>query len=878
MRVTTGTRLGPYEITGAVGAGGMGEVYLARDTRLDRTVAIKVLPALFADDPTFRARFDREARAISALNHPHICTLHDIGTEGATAYLVMEHVDGQPLAGPIPLVRALPIAIQICGALEAAHRAGIVHRDLKPSNILISKGSPGQVKLLDFGLAVRSDARATQGSEATISLLTAAHSIVGTPQYMAPEQIEGHDADSRTDIFAFGCVLYELITGKRAFTGDSASSVMAAILATEPRSLRELLPITPPSLDWIVMRCLAKNPDDRWQTVRDLRAALERVFHELSEGAAAQPVTKASRLPWVVAALAALVAIAAGAFAAAALLKKPARDTRSFISDFVAPTSPTGPPALRLSLSPDGRRLAYTAPDAGGQLALWVRSLDTLSAQPLAGTLNATAPFWSPDSRMLGFIADGKLKKIDASGGAVTTLCNAMTGPPPSWSADDVILFTGSTSVIARVSASGGNPTPVLKRDEKLGPRLHIAPVFLPDNRHFIYASTVPGSGVREIYAASLDSTESTLVLPKATSNAMYADGHLLFVRDGTLTAQPFDLKTLALFGEPLPIAEHIQVNPTTGTGAFTVSRNGVLAYQTSAGGGGTTLAWFDRAGHNLGALGERSGYLDVQLSRDGTHASVTRSADGGTTTDVYVYDVARKLPTRFTFEPERTTAAVWSADGRKLIYAVQRDPGSVLMEKAASGAGSPSIVLEDKTHNMIPLSCSPDGRFLLYEIVTRAMAGALWVLPLTGDRKPYPFLNSGFSEIPAEFSPDGKWVAYVSNQSADRKDVYVTAFPTPAGIQQVSTAGGDFPRWKRDGTELYFLGPDKLMSASIRVEGNAVKVEEVAPLFDIRWPLGTRSVYDVADNGQRFLMNVWDAGASLPITVVVNWTAKLGR
>ncbi len=875
MPLPTGTRLGPYEITGSLGAGGMGEVYKARDTRLDRTVAIKVLPELLAADSSFRARFDREARAISALNHPHICTLHDVGTEGPTAYLVMEHVDGQPLAGPVPVERAIAIAIQICEALDAAHRNGIVHRDLKPSNILVSKSKLAHVKLLDFGLATRADVHASHATDATISSLTGEHRIVGTPQYMAPEQIEGREADSRTDIFALGCVLYELITGKRAFAGDSPSAVMAAILAAEPRPLRELVPLTPPTLDWIVTRCLAKNPDDRWQTVRDLKAALERVLHEPAAGAAL-PLPR-QRVPWIIAALAVLLAIGGGAWAIATLGKTPPRETRVVMFDFIAPTTPTGPPALRLAISPDGRRLAYTAPDSSGKLMLWIHSFDTLASRALPGTQNATGPFWKPDGNTIAFIADGKLKRIDVAGGEVTTLCNATNSPPGAWSQDDIILFTGEELVLTRVAAAGGIPTPVLRLDEHLGPRLQIAPAFLPDGRHFIYASSVPGAGVRGIYLASLDSPDSTLLLPNASSNAAYANGYLLFLRDSTLFAQAFDPDTLKLGGDAVPIAEDIQINPATGTGAFTVSQTGVLAYQTSTGGGGTTLAWFDRKGTKLSVLAEHSGYLDVELSHAGTRASVSRLAEGRGSTDIYVYDIERKFPTQVTFGPERTGGAIWMPQDTRLIYSVQRDTGAALMMKSPTG-GAPELLFEDKAHNLFPLSVSPDGKYLLYNEVTRAMSGNIGVLPLTGDRKPYRLLNSGFTEVPAEFSPDGNWIAYVSNRSAGRKEVFVTSFRQPTIVIPISSTGGDFPRWSHDGQELFFLGPDKLMSASIRIQGDELKVQDVAPLFDVRWPQVTRAVYDVAPDGKRFLMNVWDSGASLPFTVVVNWTERLRR
>jgi hypothetical protein len=406
--------------------------------------------------------------------------------------------------------------------------------------------------------------------------------------------------------------------------------------------------------------------------------------------------------------------------------------------------------------------------------------------------------------------------------------------------------------------------------------RLQIGPAFLPDGRHFIYGSTVPGAGVRGIYLASLDLPDSTLLLP-ASSNTAYANGHLLFLRDSTLFAQPFDADTLTLGGDAVPIAEQIQINPSTGSGAFSVSRAGVLAYQTSTGGGGTTLAWFDRKGTKVSTLAEQSGYLDVELSHAGNRASVSRLAEGRGSTDVYVYDIARKFPTQVTFGPERSGGAIWTPRDERLIYSTQRETGAALMMKAVTG-GTSEVLLEDKAHNVFPLTVSPDGRFLLYNEVTRAMQGKLGVLPLTGERKPYLLLNSGFSETPAQFSPDGEWIAYVSDRSGGRKEIFVTSFRQPTNVIPISSTGGDFPRWSHDGRELFFLGPDKLMVASLSIEGTDLKVEDVKSLFDVRWPQVTRSVYDVAPDGQRFLMNVWDSGASLPFTVVVNWTEKLKR
>ena len=393
----------------------------------------------------------------------------------------------------------------------------------------------------------------------------------------------------------------------------------------------------------------------------------------------------------------------------------------------------------------------------------------------------------------------------------------------------------------------------------------------------FVYASAVPGAGPRGVFLASLDSAGTIRLLADMVANARYADGHLLFVRGTTLFAQPFDVDSLKLSGDAVPIVEQLQVNPTSGTGAFTVSENGVLVYQTSTGGGGTTLAWFDRSGHKTSTLAEQSGYLDVELSHSANRVSVSKASEGGGAMDIHVYDVARKFPTQVTFGPEKTGAAIWATGDTRLIYSAQRETGAALMTKPAAG-GPAEVLFEDRTHNMFPLSVSPDGRFLLYNEVTRALQGKIAVLPLTGERKPYLLLNSGFSEIPAQFSPDGKWIAYVSNRSGGRNEVFVALFSQPTTVIPVSSTGGDFPRWSHDGTELFFLGPDKLMVASISIRGDELKVQDVKPLFDVRWPVVTRSVYDVAPDGQRFLMNVWDVGASQPFTIVVNWMEKLRR
>jgi Tol biopolymer transport system component len=646
---------------------------------------------------------------------------------------------------------------------------------------------------------------------------------------------------------------------------------MAAILATHPRPVRELVPITPATVEWIVARCLAKDPGDRWQTVRDLRAALERVLVE------PQPTTSAqsgvSRLAWAVVAVAVTAIALAAAFLA---LPRPQPEPAGTLamSEFIPPTRPTGPAVFRLAVSPDGRRLAFTAPDTNGRLALWVRSLDSLAAQPLAGTKNAAAPFWSPDSRVIAFQADGKLKRVDASGGTVTTVCSLLASPPGTWSRDDVILVTGESSIIARVAASGGTPTRLLQLDEKTGERVQLSPSFLPDGRHFVYASALPGSRSRAVYLGSLDNEHGTRLIDDATGNVVYASGYVLFLRSSTLFAQPFDISTLKLSGEAKPIAEDILVNPATGTGAFTASQNGILAYQTSTNGDSTSLTWYDRSGKDLGNTGEHAGFFDLQLSPDAKYATVTLPSDSGRSSQVWIYDLQRKLKTQFTFDREPSASGVWSPDGTDIIYAKHSPRGSVLIRKAASGAGTGTVVFEDKTNTLVPLSWSRNS-FLLYEIVFSARSGKLGVVPVTGEPKSYMFLDSQFSEIPAQFSPDGRWIAYVSDQSR-QKEVYVTSFPRRGAVRQISTSGGDFPRWKSDGRELFYLTPDALMSAALSVKDEQVEVGQITKLFDARWSPSTRSPYDVTADGQRFLVNVFEPGTTpAPITIVTNWTAK---
>ncbi len=887
MSLKTGTQLGPYEIISAAGAGGMGEVYRARDTRLDRTVAIKVLPAHLADEPELRERFEREARTIASLNHPHICTLYDIGRQDGIDFLVLEYLEGETLAqrllkGPLPLEQVLQYSIEIADALDKAHRKGVTHRDLKPSNIMLTKAG---TKLLDFGLAkLRKEAApATPLSELPTAddAITAQGAIVGTLRYMAPEQLESKEVDARTDIFAFGAVVYEMATGKRAFEGKSQASIIGAIMSSEPLPMSSLQPMTQPALDRLVKKCLAKEPEKRWQAASDVCDELKWIAEGGSQaGGPGLIVTHRKirkRLVWLVAAVLLVAALTLGAFAYFRRVPEETQAVRFFVSPpgslagFGTTTSGTTAP---VAVSPDGHRVAFVAMSMDGRYLLWVRSLDTLTAQALAGTEGASSPFWSPDSRLLGFFAGGKLKKIEASGGPPITLCDAPNNRGGAWSRDGVIVFNPANLVaLQKVSASGGVPTAATVLGQ--GETAHMRPSFLPDERHFLYRAYT-GSAAGPIYLASLDSSERKFLLNADSQNVLYTQGHLLFLRETTLVAQPFDARGLVLTGDAFPIAEQIQttgINPPYGV--FSTSENGVFGYQTGTG-GAANLVWFDRTGKQASVLGEPAAYSDLELSPDGKRASV--SISDGKQRDIWIYDVAHGLRTRFTFDPADELQSFWSPDGSQVVFNSRRKGHLDMFQKASSGAGSEDVLLEDNL-DKYPVSWSPDGRFILYDSIGSATGLDLWVLPLSGDRKPVPFLTTKFNEAAGQFSPDGRWVAYNSDESG-KNEVYVTPFPGPGGKWQISTGGGALPRWRHDGTEIFYLAPDnKLMAAAVNGKGSSFEVGAVKPLFETRAVAGLRNRYAVSPDGQRFLINtVPEQAASAPITVVLNWTAGLKK
>jgi serine/threonine protein kinase len=886
MPLTPGTRLGPFEIVAPLGAGGMGEVYKANDTRLDRIVAIKVLPSHVAAHPEVKQRFEREAKTLAALSHPHICPVFDVGQQDGTDFLVMEYLEGETLAdrlakGPLPLDLALRYAIEIADALDKAHRKGIVHRDLKPGNIMLTRsgGSSGALatKLLDFGLAkVHMTAPAGGPSvAATItSPLTGHGAILGTLQYMAPEQLEGRDADARTDIFAFGALLYEMTTGKKAFEGRSQASLMATILEHDPPSIAATQPLAPPVLDRVVRKCLAKESDERWQSAGDLADELKWIADGDSQAGVGTPVVvhrrHRERLAWMSALV--LVTIVAAAIAARAF--RPAPPSPEMRLDIGTP--PTADPAS-LAISPDGRKIVFVAE---GQPTLWLRPLESTSGRALRETEGASFPFWSPDSQSVGFFAEGNLKRIDIDRESVQTLADAPSGRGGAWNPDDTIIFTPNptSSALFRVSATGGTPSPVT-RLEASKETSHRFPQFLPDGRHFLYyVQGTPQS--RGIYVGDLNGSPAQRVLDVDSAAVYASSGHVLFVRRGTLLAQAFDAARLELRGNPLSIVERVASSSTgQGLAAVSASAAGPIVYRSASAGGCRQFMWFDRSGKDVGNVGDPGGapeLLELSLSPDGRRAT---GYQVGGDSDIWLLDLGHLVFRRFTSDPAIDSYATWSPDSGRVVFASNRNGVYDLYIKPAVGGGEDLLLAsaEDKH----PMDWSPDGRFLLYRALSRKGGWDLWALPMEGDRKPLPVVHTNFDETGAQFSPDGKWIAYESNESS-RFEIYVQPFPGPGGQTQLSTGGGAQVRWSPAGDELFYIALDaRLMAVPIRLAPSRETLEAGSPipLFTTRvggalaFPF--RQQYDVSSDGRRFLMNTVTAENAAPITVILNWKAK---
>ncbi|MDQ6799277.1 MAG: protein kinase [Acidobacteriota bacterium] len=870
MSLVPGTRLGPYEVIAPIGAGGMGEVWRGRDTRLDRSVAIKILPAELADNAQFKLRFEREAKTISQLNHPNICTLYDVGEN----YLVMELLEGESLAerlarGALPLDQVIRYGIEIAEALEKAHKAGVVHRDLKPGNIMITKSG---AKLLDFGLAKEAAAIFAGDGSTQMRPLTADGVIVGTLNYMAPEQLEGRTVDARSDIFALGAVLYEMAAGKRAFEGSSKASLIASILTAGPPSITAIQPMTPALLDRVVRTCLQKDPDHRWQSAQDVATALRWI----AESAPPASPRRTRILPWAIAALLAVVC-------AVMVLRPRPRAAEVRLSRFVIDPPPnagfnfSGRDAGPVVVSPDGSRIAFVATTSDGAKQLWVRNIDSVAAQALAGTVGASYPFWSADGENLGFFADGKLKRVSATGGAVTALCDAPSGRGGAWNREGTILFSPSQyDALYRVPASGGQPAPVTLLDKALS---HRWPAFFPDGRHFLYlqfSSAMARGGSQEIYLASLDQPRGT-VLMRANSQAIYVDpGYLLYIRDSNLMATPFDAQRLGVSGEPFPVADHAQMYKNTANGVFSASNSGVLAYQEGGSPPISHLTWYDRHGKALGTVGPPDDYEDPRLSPDGRHVAVTRRDPDTGISNIWLYDTVSNAPTRFSYFPTFDHIPSWSTDGKRIVFDSNRNGVADIYVKAFGG--EEELLYRSPAVNQ-PTDWSPDGSQIVFQTFNPTTKWDLWTLSLP-DRRVAPLLREPANEKEGQISPDGKWIAYTSDE-AGRPDVYVTRFPSMTGRWQISSTGGggSQPRWRRDGKEIFFLSADrKMMSAEVRADGADFSSSVPQALFQTRARYTGERCYDVSADGQRFAINtmVLDQTGS-PIVVVLNWAALRG-
>jgi eukaryotic-like serine/threonine-protein kinase len=895
VALTTGTRLGPYQILSALGAGGMGEVYRAHDTKLNRDVALKVLPDAFASDPDRLARFTREAQTLAALNHPHIAHIHGLEDANGVPALVMELVEGPTLAdriatGPIPLDEALPIARQIAEALEAAHEQGIIHRDLKPANIKVRPD--GSVKVLDFGLAKAMEPALASSANAMMSPTLSLHAtqagiILGTAAYMSPEQAAGKPVDKRSDLWAFGVVLLEMLTGRRPFAGDTASETMAAVMMKEP-DWTTLPAHTPPPIRKLLRRCLEKDRKRRMADVADARFEIDDALTAPAENPMTMTATS-RRARWRSVATLAAALLVGGALAIAAMLAL-RRTAPEGVVTRLEITTPASPAPYQFALSPDGRRLAFVAGTIGPR-QLWVRALDQVAAQPLMGTDGAAYPFWSPDSRALGFVASGKLKRVDLTGGAPQILADSLGGGG-TWNADGVIVFgAGPGRPLMRVSSSGvGTPVEVthIAAGQRGG---HLGPQFLPDGRHLLFFNVTAAGQPGTVSVASLDSAELTSVVGSSAAAVYAPPGYLLRVSQGVLVAQRFDPVHATLSGDPIPVAQAVVENDGAFRSAFSVSSAGVLAHRGGGAGGQRQLVWADRTGKVLGTVGppDENAPTSFALSPDGQRVANARIVQGNY--DVWLTDVARAVATRFTFDPAGEFSPVWSPDGTQVVFRSTNRKGfglSDLFIKPANGATDERPFLATP-QGKTPLDWSRDGRFFLYANQDQKNLSDLWAMPLTGEAKPFPVVQTAFDETQGQFSPDVRWLAYTSNESG-RDEVYVRPFPDAGGKWQVSTGGGSQPRWRPDGKELFYVAADaKLMAVPIGVvpQGRAVTAGAPVALFPTRLANGSgisltgaasRALYAVAADG-RFLMNVTvEADHPLPITIVQNWDAALKK
>ncbi len=887
MPLALGTKLGPYEIGVLLGAGGMGEVYRAKDTRLDRSVAIKILPAQFSADPVRKQRFEREAKTISSLNHPHICVLYDVGHQDGTDYLVMECLEGETLAkrlekGPLPLEQVLKYGAQIADALDKAHRSGVVHRDLKPGNIMLT---PTGAKLLDFGLA-RPAAPALTGATLMTAMtprspMTEEGTIVGTFQYMSPEQVEGKEVDSRSDIFSLGGVLYEMVTGKRAFEGKSQLSVASAILEKEPDPITSTKPLTPPALNHAIRKCLEKYPDERWQSASDLASELRWITEsgsQLSAPSAAPAKEFGAR--WRTAAfwsaLALLLATVTGLVVWHAKPAPPRPVSRAVIA--LPPGQRlAGLDQAALALSPDGTQLAYVAVQGGIQ-QIYLRAMDSLEARPVPGTEGAVNPFFSPDSQWLGFFAGQKLKKISISGGAAVSLSDAAQSFGASWGSLGMIAFSPlQVSTLQQVSEAGGVSQPLTKFEK--GEISHRRPEFMPGGKVLLFASgpnTFNWNSGQVVVQPVGTGERRTLV--KGVLHPHYApSGHLLYVQGGNLMAAPFDPQRLTVTGAAVPVVEGLLHSTTSGAAQYSISGTGTLVYISGASySDQRKLVWVNRRGEAQVLAAPARAYVFPRLSPDGKQVGVATTEQES---QVWLYDLSRETLTRFTFDGTLNLNTVWTPDGKRILFQSNKDgPPNVYWQQADGSGGLERLTNSEFVH--FPMSMSPDGQFLAYGEINPTTGYDLWVLRLK-DGQAQPFLRTPFTESVPQFSPDGHWLAYISNESG-RYEVYVQPYPGPGGKWQISTDGGTEPVWNPNGRELFYRDGSKMMSVEISTQ-TGFTTGKPHMLFEgpyLPSPATTPN-YDVSRDGQRFLMlksSATGEEAATQINVVFNWCEELKR
>jgi serine/threonine protein kinase/Tol biopolymer transport system component len=889
MPILPGKRLGPYEILSAIGAGGMGEVYRARDTRLDRIVAIKVLPTHLADRSELRERFEREARTIASLNHHHICTLHDIGQQDGIDYLVMEYLEGETLAqrlqkGALPLEQVLQYAIEISDALDKAHRKGVTHRDLKPGNIMLTKSG---AKLLDFGLAKLKQEVApanVQLSELPTATdpLTAKGAILGTLQYMAPEQLEGKEVDARTDIFAFGAIVYEMATRKRAFEGKTQASVIGAILKDDPPPISSLQPMTPPALDRVVKKCLAKEPEKRWQAASDVCDELKWIAEGGSQATlASAAATKSIRARWRGAPLWGVAFLLLAAVTSIVIWnRKSSSSINSLPVSRIAITLPPSQPLAglelgsALALSPDGTRLVYAARQGGAQ-QLYLRPLGGLEAQPVRGTEGGIEPFFSPDGQWLGFFADGKLKKIAVTGGEAISLGGAVDPRGGSWGGQGMIIFAPTrASTIQKISDAGGAPQPLTGLGKNEGS--HRWPEVLPGGGAVLFAGLYRGGNWdnAQISVQPVGSGERRDLVRGGTNPRYAHSGHLVYAQGGTLMAVLFDVQRLAISGAVVPVQEGVLQSTFTGAAQYSFSATGSLVYvpgnvQATQ----RRLVWVSRSGAEQPVAAPTRAYRGPRLSPDGQKVAV---AVEGQETQVWLYNLSRETLTRLTFQGGTNYNPLWTRDGKRIAFtSVSLDGG--LFWQLADGSGGLERLNEFASS---PNSWSTDGQQLAYERGGTSTGREIWVIRL-GDRKRDSFLRTPFNEGAAQFSPDGRWLAYVSDESG-RFEVYMQPYPGPGGKWQISTEGGTEPAWNSNGRELFYRSGDKMMAVEITTRPS-LSAGKPKVLFAGQYQPSPNPVpnanYDVSPDGQRFLMvkpSGQDQVAPTQINVVLNWFEEL--